>query len=80
MSLTRQRVLTHVMILNCIRLVPGPNLGRGIIVTDNQIIKTDYCVETSKIKVKCSRYRPGVAQRVGRGIALIFHDRGTRRV
>ena len=32
-----------------------------------------------KIKVKWSRYRPGVAQRVGRGIALLFHDRGTRR-
>ena len=31
------------------------------------------------IKVKCSRYRPGVAQRVGRGIALLFHDRGIRR-
>ena len=30
-------------------------------------------------KVKCSRYRPGVAQRVGRDIALLFHDRGTRR-
>jgi hypothetical protein len=30
-------------------------------------------------KVKFSRYRPGVAQRVGRGIALFFHDRGTRR-
>jgi len=30
-------------------------------------------------KVKCSRYRPRVAQRVGRGIALLFHDRGTRR-
>jgi len=29
--------------------------------------------------VKWSRYRPGVAQRVGRGIALLFHDRGTRR-
>jgi hypothetical protein len=26
-------------------------------------------------KVKCSLYRPGVAQRVGRGIALLFHDR-----
>jgi len=32
-----------------------------------------------KVKVKCSRYRPGVAQRVGRGIAVLFHDRGTRR-
>ena len=31
------------------------------------------------IKVKCFRYRPGVAQRVGIGIALLFHDRGTRR-
>jgi len=32
-----------------------------------------------KVKVKCSRYSPGVAQRVGRGIALLFNDRGTRR-
>jgi len=31
------------------------------------------------IKIKWSRYRPGLAQRVGRGIALLFHDRGTRR-
>ena len=31
------------------------------------------------LKVKWSRYRPGVAQRVGRGIALLFHDRGTGR-
>jgi hypothetical protein len=30
-------------------------------------------------KVKWSRYRPDVAQRVGRGIALLFHDNGTRR-
>ena len=30
-----------------------------------------------KVKVKLSRYRPGVAQRVG--TALLFHDRGTRR-
>jgi len=30
-------------------------------------------------KVKWSRYRPGVAQRVGRGIALLFRDRGTIR-
>jgi len=32
-----------------------------------------------KGKVKWSRYRSGVAQRVGRGIALLFHDRATRR-
>jgi len=31
------------------------------------------------IKLKFFRYRAGVAQRVGRGIALLFHDRGTRR-
>jgi len=34
---------------------------------------------SKKVKVKWSRYRPGVAQRVGRGIALLFHDRGTWR-
>ena len=27
-----------------------------------------------KVKVKCSRYRSGVVQRVGEGIALLFHD------
>ena len=32
-----------------------------------------------RVKVKWSRYRPGVARRVGRGIALLFHDRGSRR-
>ena len=32
-----------------------------------------------KVKVKRFRYRPGVAQRMGRGIAVLFHDRGTRR-
>ena len=32
-----------------------------------------------KVKVQWSRYRPGVAQKVGRGIGLLFHDRGTRR-
>ena len=29
------------------------------------------------LMLKWSRYRPGVAQSVGRGIALLFHDRGT---
>ena len=33
---------------------------------------------SSQLK-KWSRHRPGVAQRVGRGIALLFHYRGTRR-
>ena len=31
------------------------------------------------VKVKVSRYRPGVAQKVGRCIALLFRDHGTRR-
>jgi hypothetical protein len=31
------------------------------------------------LKVKWPSYRPGVAQRVGRDIALLFHDLGTRR-
>jgi len=35
------------------------------------------CIHKGK-KVKWFRYRPGVAQKVGRGIALHFHDRGTR--
>ena len=34
-----------------------------------RIILGSYC---KTIKVKCSRYRPGVAQKVGRGIARIF--------
>ena len=32
-----------------------------------------------KVKVKCTRCRPCVAQSVGRGIVVLFHDRGTRR-
>jgi hypothetical protein len=31
------------------------------------------------VKVKEPRYRPGVAQRVGRGIAILFNDHSTRR-
>ena len=38
-----------------------------------------YLAVKVKVKVKWSRYRPGVGQRVGRGIALLFRDRGTRR-
>jgi len=33
----------------------------------------------NRSKVKWSRYRPGVAQRVGRGIAVLFHDHSSRR-
>jgi len=40
---------------------------------------SSYIKRGKKVKVKWSCYRPSVAQRVGRGIALLFHDRGTRR-
>jgi len=43
------------------------------------IYKQFYKFLIPKVKVKFSRYRPGVAQRVGRVIALLFHDRGNRR-
>ena len=39
----------------------------------------DIQMSVIKRKVKWSHYRPGVAQRVVRGIALLFHDCGTRR-
>ena len=32
-----------------------------------------------KVKVKWSRHRSGVAQTLGRGIALLFYDLGTRK-
>jgi hypothetical protein len=41
------------------------------------ISTTNLCTE--KVTVKSPRYRPGVAQRVGSGIALLFHDHSTRR-
>jgi len=47
--------------------------------TPSVFLKMAHQVLIHKKKVKWSRYRPGVAQRVGRGIALLFHDRGTRR-
>ena len=34
---------------------------------------------TEMSNIKLSRYRPGVAQRLSRSIALLFHDLGTRR-
>ena len=51
--------------------VPGGESGRSVALTAHS--------DLVKVKIKCVRYTPGVAQRVGRGIALLFHDRGTRR-
>ena len=45
---------------------------------DHQQGKLQDCWDSKRL-VKWSRYRHGVAQKVGRGIALLFHDRGTRR-
>jgi len=55
------------------------------VVLRNQMKETSCSTSTGclpaayKKKVKWSLYRPGVAQRVGISIALLFHDRGTRR-
>ena len=38
-----------------------------------------YWTLLHSVVLKWCRYRPGVAQRLGRGIDLLFHDRGTRR-
>ena len=45
-----------------------------LLIQYNTKYKSQFC----QVKLKWSRYRPGVAQRVGRGIALFFHDRSTR--
>jgi len=54
---------------------------RHILIIFKELLKISeaYIKHRWIIKVKCCRYRPGVAKRVGRGIALLFHDRGTRR-
>ena len=41
-------------------------------------VRLVHCFVMIKKKLKWSRYRPCVAQRMGRAIALLFHDRGTR--
>ena len=43
------------------------------------VCHTDFMSNSTYYKVKWSRYKPGVGQRLGRGIALLSHDRGTRR-
>ena len=46
---------------------------------ESEFLLIPNVLSKKKKKVKWSRYRPGVAQKVGRCIALLFHDRGTRR-
>ena len=42
-------------------------------------LPVEDALASKHLKVKWSSYRPGVSQTVGRGIALLFHDLGTRR-
>jgi len=76
--------------LQCIGGWVGPRAGldgcgnfrppTGIRSTDRPArSKSLYGLRYTRVKVKWSRYRPGVAQRVSRGIALLFHDRGSRK-
>jgi len=53
------------------------NKGHLRVIQDHEYYK--YYNFYIKVKGNWSRYRPGVAQRVVRSIALLFHDRGTRR-
>jgi len=59
----------------------GPPKFQTLFSTDVPLVKPSNTrgLALNIKKVKFSRYRHGVAQRVGRGIALLFHDRGTRR-
>jgi len=59
--------LVFLMLADCVLCEARPSINVTLI------------LPVVKVKVKRSRYRPDVAQRVGRGIALLFHDRGTRR-
>ena len=61
--------------IECVTVV----LGRGYTAATNDTTQQSGQTPDKEVKVRCSRYRPGVAQRVGRGIALLFLDRGTRR-
>ena len=64
--------LTLVFGVFCVQQVWVWNIGT---------VSTLSCISINdvKVKLKFSRYRPVVAQMVGRGIAVFFHDRGTAR-
>jgi len=53
--------------------------SRSTFLNRSQFVWISYFRLCKKKKIKWSRYKPGVAQRVCRGIALLFRDRGTRR-
>ena len=88
----RRYITTNICVISGHR--PGVNEVRQLLthntepdlhsITENLVmiiskISTLYTGVNKKVKVKWSRYRPGVAQSVGTGIVLLFHASGTRR-
>jgi hypothetical protein len=69
--------------ISCFRVTDSMGLGitRNYFFSFTQLIPVVFWIIriTDGVKVKLSRYWPGVAQRVGRGIALLFHERSIRR-
>ena len=65
-----------------VRMEMRPWVARGVSSGTRASREAEHHSKTTrghKVKVQWSRYRPGVAQKVGRGIALLYHDHGTRR-
>ena len=62
-------------------LVFGVFCVQQLWVWNTGIVSTLSCISINdiKAKLKWSRYRPSVVQRVGRDIPLLFHDRGIGR-
>jgi len=58
--------------------VKGEHIFSGFVQYLQYVKKYNGIIKKGK-KVKFSRYRPSVAQRMGRGIALLFHDCSTRK-
>ena len=60
----------------------GSDAGQGTASNTVVIVNFTHLLQSKQSEVrkeKFSPYRPGVAQRVGTGLALHFHHRGTRR-
>ena len=73
-------VITWVWVLSSDDAVNILLLPQTIFASLHILIRPVSPLEIIPVKKKnLSGYRPGVAQRVGTGIALLFHDRGTRR-
>ena len=74
--------LKHAGVLTILKYYTHTHTYMGVCVfcafvgLDNKLYKMHSCTVKKK---KVFPLRPGVAQRVARGIALLFHDRGTRR-